>query len=62
MWITFNVFIQFVTLLLLFFGSFFGQKACGLLVPQPGLESTPPALEGEVLIMDLQGSPSSFPL
>ena len=26
---------------------FFGHGACGILVPQPGIE--PPALEGEVL-------------
>ena len=28
---------------------FFGRKACGILVPQPGIDPTPPALEGEVL-------------
>ena len=28
---------------------FFGQEACGILVPQPGLEPTAPALEGKVL-------------
>ena len=27
---------------------FFGHKAYGLLAPQPGMEPTPPALEGEV--------------
>ena len=27
---------------------FFGPKACGILAPQPGIEPTPPALEGEV--------------
>ena len=37
---------------------FFGQEACGILVPQPGIEPTPPALEGEVLITDCQKSPS----
>ena len=26
----------------------FGHKACGILAPQPGIEPTPPALEGEV--------------
>ena len=30
---------------------FFGHKACGVLAPQLGLKPTPPALEGEVLIM-----------
>ena len=28
---------------------FFGCEACGILAPQPGIEPTPPALEGEVL-------------
>ena len=28
---------------------FFGREACGILAPQPGVEPTPPALEGEVL-------------
>ena len=28
---------------------FFGHEACGILAPWPGIEPTPPALEGEVL-------------
>ena len=28
---------------------FFGHEACGILAPQPGIEPTPLALEGEVL-------------
>ena len=28
---------------------FFGPEACGILAPQPGIESAPPALECEVL-------------
>ena len=28
---------------------FLGPGACGILAPQPGIEPTPPALEGEVL-------------
>ena len=28
---------------------FFGQEACSILAPQPGMEPEPPALEGEVL-------------
>ena len=28
---------------------FFGQEACGILSPQPGIEPAPPALEGQVL-------------
>ena len=27
---------------------FFGPEACGILAPQPGIEPTPPTLEGEV--------------
>ena len=27
----------------------FGYKACGILAPQPGIKSAPPASEGEVL-------------
>ena len=28
---------------------FFGREACGILAPRPGIEPTPPALEGKVL-------------
>ena len=28
---------------------FFGQEACGILAPRPGIESTLPALEGDVI-------------
>ena len=54
MWTIFKVFIEFVIILFLFYvlGSFFfffGQKACGILVPWPGIEPTTPAMEGEVL-------------
>ena len=34
---------------------FFGCEACGILAPQPGIEPTPPALEGEVLTTGPQG-------
>ena len=27
---------------------FFGHKACGILDPRPGIQPTPPALEGKV--------------
>ena len=47
MWTIFKVFIEFVTVLLLFW--FFGREACGILAPRPGIEPAPPALEGEVL-------------
>ena len=33
----------------------FGREACGILVPWPGIEPTPPALEGEVLTTGLPG-------
>ena len=34
---------------------FSGHEACEILAPQPGIEPTPPALEGEVLITGLPG-------
>ena len=37
---------------------FFGCEACGILIPWPGIEPVPPALEGEVLTTGSQGSPS----
>ena len=47
----FKVFIEFVTILFLFYvvGFFFGQEAGEILVPQPQIEPIPPALEAEVL-------------
>ena len=33
----------------------FGHKACGILVPQPGMEPTPPTLESKVLTTGLPG-------
>ena len=50
MWTIFKVFIA--TILLLFYGvffGFFGRQACGILAPWPGIEPAPPALEGKVL-------------
>ena len=35
---------------------FFVHKACGILAFRPGIKAAPPALEGEVLITDHQGS------
>ena len=36
---------------------FFGSKSCGVLPPRPGIESTLPALEGDVLtIGSLRGT------
>ena len=59
MWNMFKVFI--VTILLLFY-VFFGHEACGIIAPQPridaprpGIESAPPALNGEVLTTEPPG-------
>ena len=50
MWAIFKVFIEFVTILPLFFMfGFFGREARGILAPRPGIEPTLAALEGEVL-------------
>ena len=54
MWTIFKVFIEFVTILLLFYVLDFWpwgmwHVACGILAPTPGFEPAPPALEGEVL-------------
>ena len=39
---------------------FFGQEACGISAPQPGIEPTPPALEGEVLTVGLSGKSLTY--
>ena len=44
-----KVFIEFVTILLLFYILVFGHETCGILAPQPGIKLAPSALEGEVL-------------
>ena len=47
----FKVFIEFITILFLFFFLmfwFFGIEACGILAPQPEIEPAPSALESEV--------------
>ena len=44
-----KVFIEFATILLLFYVLGFGHESCGILAPQPEIECTAPALEGEVL-------------
>ena len=68
------MFTEFVTILLLFYvlvfwprGMWNFSEACGILArrgilaPQPGIEPTPPALEGEVLTTGPPGKvPSSF--
>ena len=42
------MFIDVVTILLLFYILVFGSKECGTLVLPPGIKPTPPALVGEV--------------
>ena len=50
MWTTFfQVFIEFVKILLLLFG----RESCGILVPWPGIEPAPPALESKVFTFGL---------
>ena len=47
--IYFEVFIEFVTILLLLYVLFFGYETYGILAAQPGIEPASPALEDEVL-------------
>ena len=50
MWTTFKAFIEFITILLLFYVLFFfGCEVCVILVPWIGIKPAPPALEREVL-------------
>ena len=62
MWTIFKVFIEFVTILLLFYVLFFfGFEACGILAPPPGIKLRHLALEGEVLTTGpLRKSPKSL--
>ena len=53
--IFFRVFIEFVTILLLFYVLVFWLKACGILAPQPGNKPTSPALEGKVFTIGPPG-------
>ena len=53
MWTIFKAFIEFVTILLLFYAS--GGEVCGILAPRPGIEPTPPASEGKVPTTGLPG-------
>ena len=50
MWTILKVFIEFVTIFLLFFMFlFFGHKVCGFLAPRPGIELALPAAEASGL-------------
>ena len=56
MWTIFKVFIEFVTMLFLFYFLFWEEpKACGILALPPGIKPTPPASEGKVLTTGLPG-------
>ena len=48
-WAIFKVFIEFVTILLLFYALVFGHESRGILALWPGMEPQPPALGGKVL-------------
>ena len=53
MWITFEVFIEFVTVSFLFMFWVLGPKACGISAPGPGIKYALPALEVEALTTGL---------
>ena len=57
MWTIFEVFIDFIKILLWFCFSFFGREASGILASQPGVEPAPPALGGGVLTTVSLGKP-----
>ena len=60
----FKVFIEFVTMLLLFYGFlvffFFGHEACRILHPQPGIEPASLALEVKFLTTGPPGKSLNF--
>ena len=54
MWAILKIFMN----LLQYFSVFcfvFGLEKCGILAPQPGIETAPPVLEGKVLITESPG-------
>ena len=53
MWTIFEVFIEFVTICLLFCVLDFWSKACGILAPQLGIKPVVPALEDNILATEL---------
>ena len=60
MWTIFKIFIEFVTILLLFYLFFFNLKACGILVPCPRIDPISPALEGGFLTTGPPGRSLEF--
>ena len=57
MWTILKVFIESVTRLLLFYALVFWPRGMWDFNSLPGIEPSPPALEGEILTTGLQGSP-----
>ena len=60
MWTIFKIFIECVTISLIFFMFYFGlfdHEACGILVPRLEIEPTAPAPEGKVLTPGPLGKP-----
>ena len=55
MWTIFKVFIEFVTILLLFHVLVFWPQSIWNFSTQPGIKPAPPALEGELLTTGLPG-------
>ena len=55
-----KVFVEFLPYCFCFMFWFFGHEACVILASWPGIELTPPALEGAVLTTDRQGSASLY--
>ena len=49
MWTIFKVFVEFVTVLFLFYVLVFPPQACAILAPPLGIKPATSALEGEVL-------------
>ena len=64
MWTVFNVFIEFVRILFLFYGlGFMAMSHVGSLAPWPGIKPPLPALEGEVLTKEVhQRRPPKSPV
>ena len=63
MWTIFKVFIESVTILLLFYALVvFGLTTCRILAPRPGIKSEPPALEGKVSTTGPPGTFLSLPI
>ena len=55
MWTIFKVFIEFVTILLLFHVLVFWPQSIWNFSTQPGIKPAPPALEGEIATTGLPG-------